>query len=85
MLTSDRLSGVLAGRLVYPEDREWETARRVFNLLLDQQPVAVAFPSDERDVTSVMALVGARVRLVPALGIKRRWGRACWIAGGGPS
>lgn len=56
MLTNDRPSGVFTGRLVYPEDHDWETARRAFNLLCDQRPVAVAFPSDERDVASLMAL-----------------------------
>ncbi|MHB1834652.1 MAG: FAD-binding oxidoreductase [Solirubrobacteraceae bacterium] len=56
MLTSDRLSGGLAGQLVYPEDGDWDAARSAFNLLLDQQPAAVAFPADEGDIASLMAV-----------------------------
>lgn len=56
MLTTDVQSTAISGRIVSPEDAEWDAARRTFNLLLDQQPVAIAFPSDERDTASIVQL-----------------------------
>ncbi len=43
------------GRVVRPGDRDWDAARGTFNLLIDQQPEAIAFPTDERQVAAVVA------------------------------
>jgi FAD/FMN-containing dehydrogenase len=56
MLTTDTLSDVVAGRIVFPEDEDWDVARGTFNLTLEQRPVAVAFPSDERDVALLVRM-----------------------------
>jgi FAD/FMN-containing dehydrogenase len=48
------LSDLMSGRVVAPGDADWDAARQTFNLLLDQQPVAVAFPVDERDVIAAV-------------------------------
>ena len=42
-------------RLVTPSDPAWDTARRTFNVLIDQRPEAVAFPADAREVAAVVA------------------------------
>jgi hypothetical protein len=44
------LTDLLEGVAVLPGDPGWDAARSSFNLLTDQQPAAVAFPADERDV-----------------------------------
>jgi FAD/FMN-containing dehydrogenase len=46
--------------MVRPGDRGWDAARGTFNLLIDQQPEAIAFPADAREVVAVIA--GARER-----------------------
>jgi FAD/FMN-containing dehydrogenase len=43
-------------RFVTPGDPDWDAARGTFNLLLDQQPAAIAFPADARDVAMVVAI-----------------------------
>jgi hypothetical protein len=43
------------GRVVRPGDHDWDRARGTFNLLVDQQPEAIAFPADEREVAAVVA------------------------------
>jgi hypothetical protein len=48
------LSDVMAGRVVSPGDADWDAARQTFNVLVDQQPVAIAFPVDERDVVAAV-------------------------------
>jgi hypothetical protein len=48
------LSDVMTGRVVAPGGHDWDAARQAFNLLLDQQPVAVAFPVDENDVIAAV-------------------------------
>src|SRR4051794_22522887 len=48
------LSQVMTGRVVVPSDPEWANARHTFNLALDLQPAAVAFPRDEADVVAVV-------------------------------
>src|SRR3954462_3166188 len=35
----------LRGVVVHPGDAQWDTARQAFNLTVDQQPAAVAFPA----------------------------------------
>lgn len=42
-------------RLVGPGDSAWDEARGAFNLLIDQQPEAIAFPTNEREVASAVA------------------------------
>lgn len=46
--------------MVRPGDRGWDAARGTFNLVIDQQPEAIAFPADAREVAAVIA--GARER-----------------------
>ena len=42
-------------RVVHPGDDGWDAARGTFNVLIDQQPEAIAFPADEREVAAVLA------------------------------
>jgi FAD/FMN-containing dehydrogenase len=42
-------------RFVTPGDPDWDAARGTFNLLVDQQPAAIAFPRDEREVAQAIA------------------------------
>jgi hypothetical protein len=55
MLTADTPRSLSLGRVVRPGDRDWDTARGTFNLLIDQRPEAIAFPADEREVAAVIA------------------------------
>jgi hypothetical protein len=48
------------GRVVLPGDHDWDAARGTFNLLIDQQPEAIAFPENEREVAAVLADAGER-------------------------
>jgi FAD/FMN-containing dehydrogenase len=48
------------GRIVRPGDRDWDSARGTFNLLIDQRPEAIAFPADEREVAAVIAYARRR-------------------------
>src|SRR5918996_2684588 len=54
LVNATSLSNLMAGRIVLPGDDEWDAARQAFNVLVDQRPVAVAFPVDERDVAAVV-------------------------------
>jgi hypothetical protein len=57
MLTSATpatLSAAMTGRLVAPGDPDWDAARQAFNVLVDQRPTAIAFPTDERDVATAV-------------------------------
>src|SRR5215211_6251366 len=59
-----QLTETLDGAVVLPNDRRYDDARSSFNLLVDQRPAAVAFPSDARDVADAVAYalrVGLRV------------------------
>ena len=49
------LSEALTGAVVLPGDPRYDQARSSFNLLVDQRPAAVAFPSDARDVADAVA------------------------------
>lgn len=49
------LREALSGRVVTRADADWDPARQAFNLAVDQQPVAVAFPGDEADVVAAVA------------------------------
>jgi hypothetical protein len=46
--------------IVRPCDRGWDAARGTFNLLIDQQPEAIAFPADAREVAAVVGDARAR-------------------------
>src|SRR4051794_19854767 len=46
---------VNCGRVVTPSDPDWDAARGAFNLLVDQRPEAIAFPTDEREVAAVVS------------------------------
>ena len=48
------------GRVVHPGDPDWDAARGTFNVLIDQQPEAIAFPTDEREVVAVVAYARER-------------------------
>ena len=48
------LTDRMTGRVVLPGDADFADATQAFNLLVDQRPVAVAFPVDERDVIAVV-------------------------------
>ena len=49
-----------------PGDPGWDDARSAFNLLLDQQPAAVAFPADAEDVATAVAYArAAGLRVAP--------------------
>jgi FAD/FMN-containing dehydrogenase len=49
------LTEALNGAVVLPDDPRYDEARSSFNLLVDQRPAAVAFPSDARDVADAVA------------------------------
>jgi FAD/FMN-containing dehydrogenase len=64
--TTSPLSDVTYGRVVVPGDSDWDSARQAFNLLVDQQPTAVAFPVDEPDVAAVVAFAARNgLRVAP--------------------
>src|SRR3954463_5652393 len=49
------LTEALNGAVVLPDDPRYDEARSSFNVLVDQWPAAVAFPSDARDVAAAVA------------------------------
>jgi FAD/FMN-containing dehydrogenase len=58
------LADALNDAVVLPDDPRYDEARSSFNLLVDQRPAAVAFPSDAREVAGAVALadrLGLRV------------------------
>ena len=60
------LAEALSGTVVLPGDPGWDHARSAFNLLLDQHPAAVAFPSDAQDVAAAVAFArAAGLRVAP--------------------
>src|SRR4051812_11597815 len=61
--THSPLAEVLAGTVRVPGDPGWDDARSAFNLLLDHEPAAVAFPADAADVA-------AAVRYARATGLR---------------
>jgi hypothetical protein len=56
MLTTSHaaLSDRMTGQVVAPGDADWDAARQAFNVLLDQQPVAIALPENEADVIAAV-------------------------------
>ncbi len=64
--TNTPLADTLTGAVVLPGDPGWDDARSAFNLLLDQHPAAVAFPTDARDVAAAVAYARrAGLRVAP--------------------
>src|SRR4051812_48821722 len=59
MLTTPSHNGLadaLDNSVVLPGDPRYDEARSSFNLLVDQRPAAVAFPSDAREVAAAVSL-----------------------------
>jgi FAD/FMN-containing dehydrogenase len=52
----DRLSGTV----VAPGETDWDAARRAWNLVPDQRPVAVAFPHNREDVVAIIEFARAQ-------------------------
>jgi FAD/FMN-containing dehydrogenase len=48
------LTESLAGSVVFPDHPSWDAAREAYNLAVDQQPAAVAFPADAADVQAIV-------------------------------
>ena len=62
----NHLAEALTGAVVLPGDPRYDEARSSFNLLVDQRPAAVAFPSDARDVADAVAYARrAGLRVAP--------------------
>lgn len=52
--------------IVLPHDPNWNEARRAWNLAVDQQPAAVAFPESARDVSAIVRWARERgLRVAP--------------------
>jgi FAD/FMN-containing dehydrogenase len=49
-----RLRTSLTGRLVLPDDPDWDAARSPWQVLVDQQPAAVVIAADQRDVIATV-------------------------------
>jgi FAD binding domain len=55
--------------ILEPGDPGWDSARRAFDLAVDQRPAAVAVPSDEHGVVAAVREAGRRgLRVVPQCG-----------------
>src|SRR3954451_10556465 len=54
-MTPSSLAESLTGAVILPGDPGWDDARSAFNLLLDQHPAAVAFPTHAEDVAAAVA------------------------------
>jgi hypothetical protein len=68
MLTTNHipLTDALTGTVVLPGDPAWDDARSAFNLLLDQHPAAVVYPSSAQDVAAAVAYAReAGLRVAP--------------------
>ncbi|HEY7537687.1 MAG TPA: FAD-binding oxidoreductase [Gaiellaceae bacterium] len=60
------LSERITGTVAFPDDPSWDAARQAYNLTIDQRPVAVAFPEDERDVQEIVRYATAHgLRIAP--------------------
>jgi FAD/FMN-containing dehydrogenase len=73
-LIAERLSGIGAlqarveGEVVIPGGDGWDEARQAWNLAVDQQPAAVAFPESVDDVAAIVRFAGAHGLQVTAQG-----------------
>ena len=59
----ERSVTALTGKVVLPEQQNWDEARLAWNLSVDQQPAAIVFPESAEDVI-------AAVELARALGLR---------------
>src|SRR5204863_6714880 len=60
------LRSLLTGDFVVPGDPDWDTARRAWNLAVDQRPAAVVLPESAADVATVVDFAReARLRVAP--------------------
>ena len=65
-IATPQLSDLMTGRVVVPDDSDWDDARQAFDLLVDLRPDAVAFPAHERDVVAVVDYARERgLRIAP--------------------
>ncbi|MFD7158466.1 FAD-binding oxidoreductase [Kribbella sp. NPDC059898] len=63
------LQQVLTGRLVTPDDPDWEQVRRAWNLSVDQRPRAVVVAAGPSDVEHTVAYAGAHgLKVAPQAG-----------------
>lgn len=51
-VAADLRAAGFVGRLVSPEDSDYDVARRGFNAAIDRRPAAIAFASDADDVAA---------------------------------
>ncbi len=58
----------IAGRVVSPDDADWDAARAAWNLAVDQRPLAVAFVADVHDVSAALRFAAAHGLRVAAQG-----------------
>jgi FAD/FMN-containing dehydrogenase len=71
MLNTERLpvpdlAASLTGDVVSPADKEWDLARRAWNLAVDQRPALVAVPADAADVVAIVDFARANgLRVAP--------------------
>jgi len=56
----DDLRARLSGRVVTPDEADWDRARQAWNLVPDQRPAAVAFPESAADVVAVVDVARER-------------------------
>jgi UDP-N-acetylenolpyruvoylglucosamine reductase len=56
---AEALRGRIAGDFVTPADSGWDEARVAWNLLIDQQPAAVALPESADDVAEIVRFARA--------------------------
>ena len=54
------LTESLQGSVVFPDHPSWDAAREAYNLAVDQQPEAIAFPADARDVQEIVRYAAAK-------------------------
>jgi len=62
------LDSSLGGKLVLPGDARFDSARRAWNLAVDQQPAAVVFPESADDVAAAIGYAAGRGLRVAAQG-----------------
>ena len=60
LVTGDRLETVFRGDLIRRGDPSYDSARRVFNALVDRRPEVIARPLDEIDVAAAIARARGR-------------------------